>query len=129
MKFDRSNKFGLCYYGQVNSLLLKSSVSSKWASKHLCGGNIYFAGDGICFLLFTNVILLAGSALECFVCNSHQDKSCYDMSGDSQTTFLKDCNKHYNNSTANYTLCRKLHMYMDQDFGEGNLPVVLSIKL
>ena len=23
MKFDRSNKFDLCYYGQVNSLLLK----------------------------------------------------------------------------------------------------------
>ena len=30
MKFDRSNKFDLCYYGQVNTF----------------GGNIYFAGDG-----------------------------------------------------------------------------------
>ena len=38
MKFDRSNKFDLCYYGQVNSLRLKSSVASK--------GNIYFAGEG-----------------------------------------------------------------------------------
>ena len=37
MKFDRSNKFDLCYYGQVNSLRLKSSVASKWASKHLWG--------------------------------------------------------------------------------------------
>ena len=45
MKFDRSNKFDFCYYGQVNSLRLKSSVASKWASKHLWG-NIYFAGDG-----------------------------------------------------------------------------------
>ena len=45
MKFDRSNKFDLCYYGQVNSLRLKSSAASKWASKHLWG-NIYFAGDG-----------------------------------------------------------------------------------
>ena len=25
MKFDRSNKFDLCYYGQVNSLRIKSS--------------------------------------------------------------------------------------------------------
>ena len=29
MKFDSSNKFDLCYYGQANSLLLKSSVASK----------------------------------------------------------------------------------------------------
>ena len=43
--FDRSNKFDLCYYGQVNSLRLKSSVASKWASKHLWV-NIYFAGNG-----------------------------------------------------------------------------------
>ena len=29
------------YYGQVNLQRLRSSVASKWASKHL-----YFAGDG-----------------------------------------------------------------------------------
>ena len=46
MKFDCSNKFDLCYYGQVNSLLLKSSVASKWTSKYFLGSNIYFAGDG-----------------------------------------------------------------------------------
>ena len=45
MKIDRSNKFDLCYYGQVNSLWLKSSVASKWATNTI-GGNIYFAGDG-----------------------------------------------------------------------------------
>ena len=47
MKFDRSNKFHLGYYGQVNLGYygLKSSVASKWASKHLWG-NINFAGDG-----------------------------------------------------------------------------------
>ena len=28
MKFDRSNKFDLCYIGQVNSLRLKSSMCS-----------------------------------------------------------------------------------------------------
>ena len=42
MKFDRSNKFYLCYYGQVNSLRLKLSVVSKWASKHLCGCHLFF---------------------------------------------------------------------------------------
>ena len=41
MKFDRNNKFELCYYGEVNSLRLKSSVVSKWASKHI-GDNIFF---------------------------------------------------------------------------------------
>ena len=44
-KFDPSNKFDLCYYGQVKSPRLKSSVALKWASKHLLG-NIYFAGKG-----------------------------------------------------------------------------------
>ena len=51
MKFDRSKKFDFCYYGQVNSLRLKSSIASKWASKHLWGGIIYFAGDGTCHQL------------------------------------------------------------------------------
>ena len=37
IKFDCSNKFDLCYYGQINSLLLKSSVASKWTSKHHWG--------------------------------------------------------------------------------------------
>ena len=32
MEFDRSNKFDFCYYGQVISLRLKSSVASKWES-------------------------------------------------------------------------------------------------
>ena len=45
MKFVRSNKFDLCYYGQVNSLRFKSSVASKWAV-NTYGGIIYFACDG-----------------------------------------------------------------------------------
>ena len=40
MNFDRSNKFDLFYKGQVNSIRLKSSVASKWASK-IFGGNIF----------------------------------------------------------------------------------------
>ena len=34
---DLSNKFDFCYYGQVNSLRLKSSVASKWTNKHVWG--------------------------------------------------------------------------------------------
>ena len=45
MKFDRSNKFDLCYNGQVNCVRLKSSVASKWQVNSF-GSNIYFAGDG-----------------------------------------------------------------------------------
>ena len=45
MKFDRSNKFDLCYYGQVNSLRLKSTVDSKW-QVNTFGSTIYSAGDG-----------------------------------------------------------------------------------
>ena len=45
MKFDRSNKFDLCYYGQVNSLRLQSSVASNGPVNNF-GGNIYYAGDG-----------------------------------------------------------------------------------
>ena len=50
MKFDRSNKFDFCYYGQVNSLRLKSSVATKRASTNTFGGTIYFAGDGTSFI-------------------------------------------------------------------------------
>ena len=46
MKFDRSNKFDLCYYGQVNSLRLKYSVASQNGQVNTFGSNIYFAGDG-----------------------------------------------------------------------------------
>ena len=45
MKFDRSDKFDFCYYGQVNSLRLKSTAASKWAIVNTFQGNIYFAGD------------------------------------------------------------------------------------
>ena len=38
---NESNKFDLCYYGQVNSLRLKSSVASKWAIKHLWGYHLF----------------------------------------------------------------------------------------
>ena len=50
MKFVCSNKSDLCYYGQINSLRLKSGVASKWTSEvDLRNGplrsTIYFAGD------------------------------------------------------------------------------------
>ena len=54
------NKFDLCYYGQVNSLPLKSSVASKWAGKHLWG---------VPFILLAMVQLLykPGSSMLCRV--------------------------------------------------------------
>ena len=45
-------KFDLCYYGQVNSLRLKSNAASKWA-KNTFKGNIYFAGDGTLHKFFS----------------------------------------------------------------------------
>ena len=61
MKFDRSSKYDLCYYGEDNSLRVKSSVASKSKLKTLGGGGggyhlfIYFAGDGssITLLVFS----------------------------------------------------------------------------
>ena len=35
----------ISYYGQVNSLWLKSNVASKWASKKLWGPLFFFAVD------------------------------------------------------------------------------------
>ena len=63
MKFDRSNKFHLCYYGQVNTLRLKSSVASKWALS-IFGGNIYFAGVGIERDNFSEIVLSTGIPLK-----------------------------------------------------------------
>ena len=42
MKFDHSNKFDLCYYGQVKSQLLRSSVASKWANRLFLGVTFIF---------------------------------------------------------------------------------------
>ena len=90
MKFDRSNKFRVCYYGQVNSLRLKLSVTSKWASEHLWGGKIYFAGDGtrlwyatlpstqpICWLSDYTIVIYAPDH---FIYH-HQQNKCYPSKG------------------------------------------------
>ena len=42
--FDCNNKFDMYYYGQVNSLRLKSSLASKW-QVNTSGDTIYFAVD------------------------------------------------------------------------------------
>ena len=43
MKFDRSNKFDLCYYGQVNTF----------------GGNTYFASDDIYIYIYIYIYIAA----------------------------------------------------------------------
>ena len=56
MKFDRSNKYDLCYYEQINSLRLESSLAVKSTIWHIWGGGgctISFAGDGT-----SNVIIV-----------------------------------------------------------------------
>ena len=35
------NNITICYYGQVNSPRLKSSVASKWTSKHFWGYHLF----------------------------------------------------------------------------------------
>ena len=50
MKFDRSNKFDFCYYGQVNSLRLKSSVASEWCN--------FYASKLQIFLIINMVITI-----------------------------------------------------------------------
>ena len=44
------NNITISYNGHVNSLRMKLSVASKWASKHLLG-TIYFAVDGTYIML------------------------------------------------------------------------------
>ena len=63
MKLDRSNKFHLSYYGQVNSLRLKSSVASKSVFSTF-GGNIYFVGVGIERDNFSEIVLSTGIPLK-----------------------------------------------------------------
>ena len=41
---NRCSKFDLYYDGQVNSLRVKSSVFSKWVSKHLWGHHLFCWG-------------------------------------------------------------------------------------
>ena len=49
MKFDDSNKFDLCYYGQDNSLQLKSSIASSMDK---------YASLGVTFILLAMVPLI-----------------------------------------------------------------------
>ena len=61
MKFDRSNKCDLCYYGQVNSLRLKPSVAWKWIST--------LSPLGVTFILLAMVLL--------WICYLGQLKACH----------------------------------------------------
>ena len=57
------NNITISYYVQVNSQRLKSTVASKWASKHLCGTN-YFAFDGTSVLIALIIIVHTVSLAE-----------------------------------------------------------------
>ncbi|KAF2362342.1 hypothetical protein FHG87_006892 [Trinorchestia longiramus] len=60
-------------------------------------------------------LLSLGYALKCYECNSHETPGCYDMSAKSSLN-LVDCDT--KNDTHEYTLCRKLHMFLDESVGE-----------
>ena len=62
MKFDCSNKFDFCYYGQVNSLAMTKIDCSFEMGRYLntFGGTIYFAGDGIVKQIFSDTRPSAG---------------------------------------------------------------------
>ena len=55
MKFDRSNKFDFCYYGQVNTF----------------GSTIYFAGEGTNLKTWLNIILCFNPLLLEFCFSGH----------------------------------------------------------
>ncbi|KAK8737959.1 hypothetical protein OTU49_004317 [Cherax quadricarinatus] len=56
------------------------------------------------------------SAIKCYVCNSHQSADCKDLSTAKSKEYLQDCGDLKDGEK--YTLCRKLDMYLDMDFGK-----------
>ena len=75
MKFDRSNKFVLCYYGQVNLLLLISSVALKWVNTYIPIPEIYFAGDGTYNKVLDENIDLFSSIFRLLTCSPKNSKN------------------------------------------------------
>ena len=68
MKFDRSNKFDFCYYGQVNSLRLTASVALKWASKHLWGNILLAKVPWIEFIVRFGIFVIV---IYCYIAGFH----------------------------------------------------------
>ncbi|XP_066973889.1 uncharacterized protein [Macrobrachium rosenbergii] len=64
------------------------------------------------------IITLVGTgyALQCYVCNSHLDKDCKDLTSPNAKNYLKECNNEPDGEK--YTLCRKIDMHMDMDYGK-----------
>ncbi|XP_076034131.1 uncharacterized protein LOC143020966 [Oratosquilla oratoria] len=70
------------------------------------------------FLLSVAVITSVasvGSGLQCYICNSHKSKHCDSISVDSKE-HLQECPAV--KGKPEYTLCRKVDMHLDMNFGE-----------
>ncbi|KAK7014076.1 hypothetical protein SK128_015418 [Halocaridina rubra] len=62
------------------------------------------------------ILVEASSAIQCYVCNSHTNQTCTDLSSPKAREFLKECGDEPDGQK--YTLCRKVDMYMDMDYGK-----------
>ncbi|XP_045611698.1 uncharacterized protein [Procambarus clarkii] len=62
-------------------------------------------------------VLATVSAIKCYQCNSHQNDTCRDLTLPKANDYLKECK---DNGTIKYTLCRKLDIYLDMDFGKDH---------
>ncbi|XP_071529453.1 UPAR/Ly6 domain-containing protein CG9338-like [Panulirus ornatus] len=61
-------------------------------------------------------VLSTGSAIKCYVCNSHTNETCKDLSSPKAKDLLMECGDLVGGEK--YTFCRKLDMYLDMDFGK-----------
>ncbi|XP_018022888.1 uncharacterized protein LOC108678901 [Hyalella azteca] len=71
----------------------------------------------VCATFFFFGLISVGLAVKCYECNSHEMPECKDMSSKALQS-LVDCDSK-TNDTHVYTLCRKLHMFMDEQVGEN----------
>ncbi|XP_047503004.1 uncharacterized protein LOC125048382 [Penaeus chinensis] len=56
-----------------------------------------------------------GSAIKCYTCNSHLEPDCLKLETPKAKDFLTDCGDEADGHR--FTLCRKIEMAMDMDFG------------
>ncbi|KAK3879338.1 hypothetical protein Pcinc_016072 [Petrolisthes cinctipes] len=60
------------------------------------------------------LILVQGLAIKCYVCNSHSHDDCKALET-KKGDYLEECGD--DPQGHKYTLCRKIDMYLDMDFG------------
>ncbi|XP_042205229.1 uncharacterized protein LOC121854594 isoform X3 [Homarus americanus] len=61
-------------------------------------------------------VLGTGWSLKCYQCNSHDKPDCKGLTTDKASEYLVECGDKPDGEK--YTLCRKLDIYLDMDFGK-----------